>query len=83
MQTLKDRINDHKLNSVARIPKDYRLIMQSSTEELSQSGILEQTVQKGDTFPDAMLMNSRSLPVKPASYLYREYTVVTFYRGIW
>jgi peroxiredoxin len=57
--------------------------MQSSTEDLSKSGILEQTVQKGDTFPDAMLMNSRSLPVKPASYLYREYTVVTFYRGIW
>jgi 3-deoxy-D-manno-octulosonate 8-phosphate phosphatase KdsC-like HAD superfamily phosphatase len=83
MQTLKDRINDLKLNSVARIPKDFRLIMQSCTEDLSKSGILERTVQKGDTFPDARLMNSQGLPVTPTSYLCREYTVVTFYRGIW
>lgn len=83
MQTLKDRINDLKLSSVARIPKDFRLIMQESTENLCKSGTLERTVQKGDTFPDEMLMSSSGLPVKPASYLYREYTVVTFYRGIW
>ncbi|MEM9102654.1 MAG: peroxiredoxin-like family protein [Pseudomonadota bacterium] len=58
-------------------------IMHEFDHELRSSGILENVLRPGDSFPDFVLLNHERRPIKSIDLLMRGPVVVNFFRGVW
>ena len=81
--SLRDDIADFRQQSAARIPEDIRLVMDSATKTLIESGIAELGPKVGDKAPSFSLPNARGETVDIADKLKDGPVVVNFYRGGW
>ena len=64
-------------------PKEAVEIMHRATDDLRDSGILEQTVKVGDRAPDFSLTNADGQKFRLQELLSEGPVVVSFYRGKW
>lgn len=66
-----------------RIPETVRDRMERATEELRESGLVDQALSKGDRMPSFELPNIAGEIVRSDDLLRREGLVISFYRGVW
>ena len=66
-----------------RIPEDKRAIMGRATQELRDSGIMDNVIKVGDTLPAFALPNAHGQTVTSADLLSRGALVLTVFRGHW
>lgn len=64
-------------------PADIVSIMHNATEQLRNSGIMEQVLKIGDTVPEFTLPDTKEQCVSLSSCLAKGPLVVTFFRGQW
>ena len=80
---LQDELNALREQSMSKIPKATATIMAGAIAELKQTGITNQSKQKGDLAPDFELPDARGNLVSSKALLAKGPLVISFYRGIW
>ena len=80
---LQKKLNDLKKGFEAQAPKEVVQIMHRATDDLRNSGILEQTVKVGDRAPDFSLTNADGQEFRLRELLAEGPVVLSFYRGKW
>ena len=80
---LQDTLNAMKEKSAANLPPETRQIMQRATEDLENSGIMEQVLQPGATMPHFTLPDEQDRQEDSQKLLDKGPLVVSFYRGVW
>jgi hypothetical protein len=78
---LQEQLNAMKEKSEAMIPAKILEVMHRATEELENSGILDQVPKIGDRALDFALHNTQGMLVESRSLLESGRMVLTFYRG--
>ncbi len=81
--TLATALQTQQDNFLSRVPQDTQTVMQQATTDLGASGILDQTLQVGDTIPDFALPNATGHTVAIRDLLAQGPVVIAFYRGGW
>jgi cytochrome oxidase Cu insertion factor (SCO1/SenC/PrrC family) len=71
------------MKNEAQAPKEAVEIMHRATDDLRDSGILEQTVKVGDRAPDFSLTNADGQEFRLQELLSEGPIVLSFYRGKW
>lgn len=66
-----------------RIPPERAAIMHAATEELRNSGILDEIAKVGDALPAFALPNGDGEIVRSDDLLAKGPLVLTFFRGAW
>ncbi|MGB3491330.1 MAG: peroxiredoxin-like family protein [Elainellaceae cyanobacterium] len=82
-QSLTQQLADTKAASSDRIPPDARAVMNQATEELRQSGLVEQSLKVGDRLPEVELPNATGETIRLYDLLKQGPLVISFYRGQW
>ena len=80
---LQQKLNALKKGFEAQAPKEAVEIMHRATDDLRDSGILEQTVKVGDQAPDFSLRNANGQEFRLQELLTEGPVVLSFYRGKW
>jgi hypothetical protein len=80
---LQKKLNDLKKGFEAQAPEQVVEIMHRATDDLRNSGILEQTVKVGDRAPDFSLTNADGQEFRLQELLSEGAVVLSFYRGKW
>jgi len=80
---LQKKLNGLKKGFEAQAPKEVVQIMHRATDDLRNSGILEQTVKVGDRAPDFSLTNADGREFRLRELLAEGPVVLSFYRGKW
>ncbi len=80
---LNDKLSALKEDAVNRIPPEALALMQKSTADLKQSGIMNGVLKKGDQIPDIELPNTKGETVHSGVLLEKGPLVICFYRGLW
>ena len=80
---LQEKLDAIKKGFEAQAPKEVLEIMHRATEDLNNSGILDQTVKAGDKAPDFTLNNTAGQAVSLSQLLAKGPLVLGFYRGRW
>jgi hypothetical protein len=81
--SLQGKLNATRKGFEAQAPKEIVDIMHRATDDLQNSGILEQTVKVGDRAPDFSLTNADGQEFRLRELLRRGPVVLSFYRGKW
>ena len=81
--TLSERLERIHAGFEAKAPPEALTVMHRATEDLRNSGILDQVPRPGDPLPRFELPDTDGTPVRSTDYLARGPLVVTFYRGVW
>jgi hypothetical protein len=81
--SLENQLTKIREASAKRIPEDKRAVLGSHTQELIDSGIMDRTIQVGDTLPPFALQNSNGAEVTSAGLLAQGMVVMTVFRGHW
>lgn len=81
--TLQESMDAFKKDFEGKVPKEALEVMHRTTEDLRNSGILEQTVKVGDKAPDFTLRNTKGEEVSLGDLLSKGPVVLGFYRGRW
>lgn len=81
--SLQEKLDAIRAGSVDRIPPDALAIAHKATNDLRDSGILDQVLKPGDPAPEFELENIRGDSISSRSLLARGPLIVTFYRGLW
>lgn len=81
--SLQEKLNATKKGIEAQAPKEVVDIMHRATDDLHNSGILEQTVKVGDRAPDFSLTNADGQEFRLRELLSQGPVVLSFYRGKW
>jgi hypothetical protein len=80
---LQKKLNGLKKGFEAQAPKEVVQIMHRATDDLRNSGILEQTVKVGDRAPDFSLTNADGQEFRLRELLAEGPFVLSVYRGKW
>jgi len=80
---LQQKLNALKKGFEGQAPKEAVEIMHRATDDLRDSGILEQTVKVGDQAPDFSLTNANGQEFRLQELLTEGFVVLSFYRGKW
>lgn len=72
-----------KANIEKQVPEETLQVMQSATERLKNSAIMETCLKGGDKAPAFSLPNSESKTISSKGLLAQGPLVVNFYRGGW
>jgi hypothetical protein len=80
---LQKKLNGLKKGFEAQVPKEVVEIIHRATDDLRDSGILEQTVKVGDRAPDFSLTNADGQEFRLQELLSEGPVVLSFYRGKW
>lgn len=80
---LAEKLQQIGQNSKDKIPQESRKLMKQATEELEQSGLADQALQKGDPLPPFVLQDQDGNTVSSQELLQHQSLVLTFYRGVW
>ncbi len=80
---LQDKLDAYKKGFLKKVPEDALSIMKQATEDLRNSGIMDQTVKVGQKAPDFELKNVDGKNVVLSELLKKGPVVLGFYRGKW
>ena len=80
---LQETLRRYKAGVLSRLSTADAAIMETATEDLIRSGIVEGVKKIGDQAPDFSLPDATGEMVRLADLLARGPVVVTFYRGTW
>ncbi len=80
---LQEKLDAYKKGFLKKVPEDALSIMKRSTEDLRNSGIMDQTVKVGRKAPDFELKNVDGKDVVLSELLKKGTVVLGFYRGRW
>ena len=83
MMDLQDQLNQLRANFEKNVPPEILEVMHRATDDLHNSGILEQVLTVGDTAPEFELENTRGERIRSRDMLSNRLMVLTFYRGKW
>ena len=81
--SLLEEIAEMRKNSMEQISEENLKIMQSATEKLIKSGIVEKCLKEGDRMPAFSLPNAKNEMVSSDTLLREGPLVINFYRGGW
>lgn len=81
--TLQEKLNDFKRKFEQQVPAPVLEIMHNATEELRNSGILEQIPQEGEIAPDFQVYYPQGQTVNLQELAQQGPVVISFYRGVW
>jgi len=81
--TLLEQIEEFKKGFMEQVPEEKLKIMQSATEKLIKSGIVEKSLKEGDKMPPFSLPNAINKTVSSDTILNNGPLVINFYRGSW
>ncbi len=81
--TLQEQLNAFREQFKATVPEEALQIMHRATQDIRNSGILENALNVGDSIPDFSLNNSEGQPVRVKDFLAGGPLILTFYRGTW
>jgi cytochrome oxidase Cu insertion factor (SCO1/SenC/PrrC family) len=80
---LQEKLDAYKKGFLKKVPEDALSIMERATEDLRNSGIMDQTVKVGQKAPDFELKNMDGKDVVLSELLKKGTVVLGFYRGRW
>ncbi len=80
---LQEKLDAYKKGFLKKVPADALSIMKQATEDLRNSGIMDQTVKVGQKSPDFELKNVDGKNVVLSELLKKGPVVLGFYRGKW
>ena len=83
MSTLNERLKRMKEKFLSNAPVEAVAVMDRSTEELRQSGIMDRLPAVGSRLPAFDLVDTTGNHVLSDDLLTRGPLVLTFYRGLW
>jgi hypothetical protein len=81
--TLQDKLDKLKAGFEAKAPKDALEIMHRATDDLRNSGIMQDVLKSGDTAPGFELRNADENVIRLKGLLREGPLVLSFYRGQW
>ncbi len=81
--SLAQDLNNLLQQNRAKIPAEKLAIMEQATQDLAQSGIVDQSLKVGDPMPNFSLPNAVGKTVELNALLAQGPVVVAFYRGGW
>ena len=81
--SLANALQEIKEGAKQRVPQETLELMATATNELRESGIMEQARNIGDKLPPFELVDSSGLLVSSKDLLQKGPLVMTFYRGDW
>ena len=80
---LLEKLDKLKAGFEAKAPKDALEIMHRATDDLRDSGIMQQVLKIGDKSPDFELKNADENMINSKDLLSSGPLVLSFYRGRW
>lgn len=80
---LQDKLDNMRRQFEADAPAGALAIMHKSTEDLTNSGIMDGVLETGEVAPHFTLCDQNGNDVNSEKLLARGPLVVTFYRGVW
>ncbi len=80
---LQEKLDAYKKGFLKKVPADALSIMKQATEDLKNSGIMDQTIKVGQKAPDFELKNVDGKNVVLSELLKKGPVVLGFYRGKW
>ena len=80
---LQKKLNQLKAGFEAKAPKEALEVMHRATNDLRNSGIMDNVIKVGDTAPDFELKNAGEKMVRLKNLLSGSPLVLCFYRGKW
>ena len=80
---LQEKLDKLKSGFEAKAPKDALEIMHRATDDLRNSGIMQQVVKIGDKAPEFELKNADENMIHSKDLLSSGPLVLSFYRGRW
>jgi len=81
--SLQAKLRAYKKGMMKQTPPEALEIMNRATEDLKQSGIMENVIKEGDQAPNFVLPNTDNREISLISLIERGPLVVSFYRGKW
>ncbi len=81
--SLQEKLAAHKAAFIAKVPPESLALMRRATEELRNSGILDNVLKVGDRAPSFTLPNTAGERVSSDELLRHGPLIITFYRGVW
>jgi hypothetical protein len=81
--SLQDKLDGVKKEFEAGAPPEALTVMHRATEDLLNSGIMEQIMKAGEKAPDFTLPNQQGKMVGSSELLRKGPLVLSFYRGVW
>lgn len=81
--TLQETLNRMKAEFEESAPPEALAVMHQATRELTDSGLLDNTLKTGDTAPDFSLEDQNGTPLASRDLLAQGPLVLGFYRGVW
>lgn len=80
---LQEKLDALKADFVKQVPPEALAVMKRATEDLRNSGLLDQVPKAGDALPPFELPNAEGTSVSSANLLSQGPLVLTIYRGVW
>ena len=80
---LQEQLDRLKAGFEAKAPRDALDIMHRATDDLRNSGIMQEVLQIGDKAPDFELKNASENMIRSNDLLSGGPVVLSFYRGKW
>jgi hypothetical protein len=81
--TLQEQLDAIRVQSRAKRPAEWLVIMDRALDELKRSGLAEHSLKAGDRAPEFALPNGAGQIIRSAERLTPGALVVSFYRGGW
>ena len=81
--SLLEQIKEFQKGFLEQVPEETLKIMQSTTEKLIKTGIVEKCLKEGDAIPAFSLPNAKNEMVSSDTMLGKGPLVINFYRGAW
>lgn len=81
--TLQSRLDAMKNAAMKKIPEDAAAVMGRATQDLIDSGIVENAVKVGDKAPDFSLTDTEGKLYEGSKLWSKGPLILSFYRGLW
>lgn len=81
--SLSEQLDKIRAGAAKRIPPERHAIMLQATEDLRNSGIMDNVIKVGDTLPPFALPNADGTVVRSQDLLARGAVVLSVFRGSW
>jgi hypothetical protein len=81
--SLEEQLAKIREAGAARMPEEVRATMGKATQDLRESGIMDNVIKVGDTLPAFSLKNTDGVDVSSATLLKEGNLVLTVFRGHW
>ena len=81
--SLEQKLSEIRKASAEKFPDEALKKMHQATDELRESGIMDEALNVGNKMPSFTLPNTQGEMVSSDELLEKGNLVVTFYRGVW